>query len=154
MERRRRLAPGDRDLSLRPLGIPAQDHGPSAAMAETLARDGAVHRVSLKHFRAKAEAIGIGGSLAAPPLPHHRTYGSVYGGSRSYANALRLNDSTRVGWAVRGHSPPRAIRCLPATPAGLHPSAPMRSPVSTGCSAACRSRDSCPTCLSSRSGLQ
>src|SRR5882762_6379097 len=46
--------------------------------------------------------IGIGGSLAAPPLPHHRTYGSVYGGSRSYANALRSNDSTRVGWAVRG----------------------------------------------------
>src|SRR5450432_3028308 len=43
--------------------------------------------------------IGIGGSLAAPPLPHHRTYGSVYGGSRSYANALRSNDSTRVGWA-------------------------------------------------------
>ena len=23
------------------------------------------------------------GSLSAPPLPHHRTYGSVYGGSRS-----------------------------------------------------------------------
>jgi len=102
----------------------------------------------------KVAAIGIGGSLAAPPLPHHRTYGSVYGGSRGYANALRSNDSTRVGWAVRGHSPPRAIRCLPLPPAGLHPSAPMRSPGSTGCSAACRSRDSCPTCLSSRSGLQ
>src|SRR5260370_137667 len=29
--------------------------------------------------------IGIGGSLAAPPLPHHRTYGSVYGGSVEYA---------------------------------------------------------------------
>ena len=28
-----------------------------------------------------AARIGIGGSLAAPPLPHHRTYGSVYGGS-------------------------------------------------------------------------
>ena len=28
------------------------------------------------------KAIGIGGSLSAPPLPHHRTYGSVYGGSR------------------------------------------------------------------------
>src|SRR2546422_4549718 len=28
--------------------------------------------------------IGIGGSLAAPPLPHHRTYGSVYGGSVGY----------------------------------------------------------------------
>src|ERR1700757_3674978 len=102
----------------------------------------------------KVAAIGIGGSLAAPPLPHHRTYGSVCGGSRSYANALRSNDSTRVGWAVRIHSPPRAIRCLPVPPAGLHPSAPMRSPVSTGCSAACRSRDSCPTYLSSRSGLQ
>jgi hypothetical protein len=33
--------------------------------------------------------IGIGGSLSAPPLPHHRTYGSVYGGSRSCANAFR-----------------------------------------------------------------
>ena len=28
---------------------------------------------------------GIGGSLATPPLPHHRTYGSVYGGSADYA---------------------------------------------------------------------
>src|SRR6266481_2109705 len=55
---------------------------------------------------------------------------------------------------VRAQRSPRAIRCLPLPPAGLHPSAPMRSPVSTGCSAACRSRDSCPTCLSSRSGLQ
>src|SRR4029077_12048600 len=61
-------------------------------------------------------------------------------------------DSCWLG--VRAHSPPRAIRCLPAPPAGLHPSAPMRSPVSTGYSAACRFRDSCPTCLSSRSGLQ
>src|SRR5271168_2412283 len=33
--------------------------------------------------------IGIGGSLAAPPLPHHRTYGSVYGGSRSHAKLAR-----------------------------------------------------------------
>src|SRR5713226_10022804 len=31
-----------------------------------------------------AAAIGIGGSLAAPPLPHRRTYGSVYGGSLDY----------------------------------------------------------------------
>jgi hypothetical protein len=29
----------------------------------------------------QAPAIGIGGSLAAAPLPHHRTYGSVSGGS-------------------------------------------------------------------------
>jgi hypothetical protein len=28
-----------------------------------------------------APLIGIGGSLSAPPLPHHRAYGSVHGGS-------------------------------------------------------------------------
>ena len=33
-------------------------------------------------------AIGIGGSLAAPPLPHHRAYGSVHGGSRSCASTI------------------------------------------------------------------
>jgi hypothetical protein len=42
------------------------------------------------------QVIGIGGSLAAPPLPHHRTYGSVYGGSRGYANALRLRTGDRA----------------------------------------------------------
>ena len=45
--------------------------------------------------------IGIGGSLAAPPLPHHRTYGSVYGGSRSCANALRSRTGARAIWS--GH---------------------------------------------------
>ncbi|HEY6329441.1 MAG TPA: RNA polymerase sigma factor [Blastocatellia bacterium] len=30
-----------------------------------------------------SELHRVGGSLAAPVLPHHRTYGSVYGGSRS-----------------------------------------------------------------------
>jgi hypothetical protein len=44
----------------------------------------------------KVPTIGIGGSLVAPPLPHHRTYGSVYGGSRSYANALRSRTGTRA----------------------------------------------------------
>ena len=29
----------------------------------------------------RQRTIGIGGSLAAPPLPHHRAYGSVHGGS-------------------------------------------------------------------------
>ena len=42
---------------------------------------------AVKRLFADAEAkladltIGIGGSLAAPPLPHHRAYGSVHGGS-------------------------------------------------------------------------
>src|ERR1700756_403754 len=33
----------------------------------------------------RAPQIGIGGSLAAPPLSHLRTYGSVSGGSADYA---------------------------------------------------------------------
>jgi hypothetical protein len=32
-------------------------------------------------LRLAVSGIGIGGSLAAPPLPHHRTCGSAYGGS-------------------------------------------------------------------------
>src|SRR6202022_1145084 len=45
---------------------------------------------------AEPALIGIGGSLAAPPLPHHRTYGSVYGGSRICANALRSRRGDRA----------------------------------------------------------
>src|SRR5467141_2928605 len=33
-------------------------------------------------------SIGIGGSLTTPPLPHHRTYGSVYGGSIDQAGLV------------------------------------------------------------------
>ena len=40
--------------------------------------------------------IGIGGSLAAPPLPHHRAYGSVHGGSRSSANTCRTGMGDRA----------------------------------------------------------
>src|SRR5689334_24691396 len=29
----------------------------------------------------RSPSLGIGGSLTTPPLPHHRTYGTVYGGS-------------------------------------------------------------------------
>jgi hypothetical protein len=52
-------------------------------------------RISLSKV-AKVPEIGIGGSLAAPPLPHHRTYGSVYGGSGSYANARRSRTGTQA----------------------------------------------------------
>jgi len=38
--------------------------------------------------RRRGSMIGIGGSLSAPPLPHHRAYGAVHGGSRSCANTL------------------------------------------------------------------
>ena len=41
----------------------------------------------------------------------------------SFTYVLHEFDSCWLG--VRAHSPPRAIRCLPAPPAGLHPSAPI-----------------------------
>src|ERR1700682_4236869 len=40
--------------------------------------------------------IGIGGSLAAPALPHHRAYGSVHGGSRSCATTIGTRMAGRV----------------------------------------------------------
>jgi hypothetical protein len=45
----------------------------------------------LRMLASKA-AIGIGGSLTAPPLPHHRTYGSVSGGSADYVVRGRAVD--------------------------------------------------------------
>src|SRR5262245_28513915 len=59
---------------------------------EQLITESAVHRSSYletaiiswcEDFSSLKIRIGIGGSLAAPPLPHHRAYGSVHGGSRS-----------------------------------------------------------------------
>jgi hypothetical protein len=47
-------------------------------------------------FRGQKGLIGIGGSLAAPPLPHHRAYGSVHGGSRSCANTIGTRMADRV----------------------------------------------------------
>ena len=37
----------------------------------------------------QARLIGIGAAVAHRPLPHHRAYGSVHGGSSGYANAPR-----------------------------------------------------------------
>ena len=41
-------------------------------------------RLSQRNRVFRPVRIGIGGSLAAPPLPHHRAYGSVHGGSTAY----------------------------------------------------------------------
>jgi hypothetical protein len=35
------------------------------------------------YYISQTRRIGIGGSFRASPLPHHRTSGSAYGGSRS-----------------------------------------------------------------------
>ncbi len=58
------LVSGTGPVRLRPRGIEIEASGSECAQARMLER-----------------TIGIGGSLAAPPLPHHRAYGSVHGGS-------------------------------------------------------------------------
>ena len=44
--------------------------------------------------------IGIAGGFAAPPLPHHRTCGSAYGGSGE-----RVGDQTFRAWPMSGGKP-------------------------------------------------
>ena len=40
-------------------------------------------------------AIGIGAAVTRRPLPHHRAYGSVHGGSIGYANNARIRKEDR-----------------------------------------------------------
>ena len=42
-----------------------------------------------------AREIGIGAAVTHRPLPHHRAYGSVHGGSIGYANSPRLMTEDR-----------------------------------------------------------
>ena len=72
-------------------------HERAVAIAQQFAvsprQNGAPFSFRLKH---EVAAIGIGGSLAAPPLPHHRAYGSVHGGSRSCANTIETRMAGRA----------------------------------------------------------
>jgi hypothetical protein len=45
---------------------------------------------------ARGRLIGIGAAVTRRLLPHHRTYGSVYGGSRSYANNPQITKGDRA----------------------------------------------------------
>src|SRR5450759_1515294 len=45
------------------------------------------------------------GSIAAPPLPHHRTYGSVYGGSLDYPQQENEMD-TNIDKSPKGGTSP------------------------------------------------
>ena len=65
----------------------------------------------LDYIGLQAVGIGIGGGFAAPPLPHHRTYGSVYGGSVILALA---------GWRIETLSADVGFTAHPV-PFGLHP---------------------------------
>src|SRR6266446_4189871 len=66
--------------------------------------------------------IGIGGSLAAPPLPHHRTYGSVYGGSRRtltrFDQMIRLVLAGRSDSCTTGSDPMSSRNACRASPVG------------------------------------
>ena len=42
-------------------------------------------------------AIGIGAAVTRRPLPHHRAYGSVHGGSRVWANTARTTKAVLAG---------------------------------------------------------
>ena len=65
---------------------------------------------------------GIGGSLAAPPLPHHRAYGSVHGGSIELSG--RRCDCRSPGF--RCLASPRVIRSLPDQHPRFHPEPAVR----------------------------
>ena len=50
------------------------------------------------HYFREADLIGIGAAVACRPLPHHRAYGSVHGGSRSYAlTRRRMREGQAIG---------------------------------------------------------
>jgi hypothetical protein len=71
-----------------------------AAHAAPLRPIGPPARSTARSIRLRAGApflaeSGIGGSLAAPPLPHHRAYGSVHGGSIEFS--VRRCDSPVAG---------------------------------------------------------
>jgi transposase len=66
-----------------PVGSAVSFRGPrdAASRAARSSADTARHGL----LAMMAPSIGIGGGLAAPPLPHHRAYGSVHGGSSDQA---------------------------------------------------------------------
>ena len=64
--------------------------------------------------------IGIGGNLTAPPLPHHRTYGSVYGGSGRIERTPVPAGGVAAGVLMRASA--KALRSLHGRAVGLHPS--------------------------------
>ena len=49
--------------------------------------------------------IGIGGNLAAPPLPHHRAYGSVHGGSTDLSGCTGSRRAFGSGTRQAGFGP-------------------------------------------------
>src|SRR5712691_6609 len=89
-------------------------------------------------------AIGIGGSLAAPPLPHHRTYGSVYGGS--------MDSARSVFHAVPESQTMESVATASVLSSGvsrLHPFPSLQKPVTWLFGRMAGSRSPCPSVLPS-----
>ena len=61
------------------------------------------------------DAIGIGAAVTHRPLPHHRAYGSVHGGSIGYASNPRLTTEDRGTGSRRSTARPRELWTGPNT---------------------------------------
>ena len=79
----------------------------SGQWSSSISRPGRQLRGDFRHIDEdrRRSKIGIGGSLAAPPLPHHRAYGSVHGGSIRLSFGGQDTDeegraSRRTRWAA------------------------------------------------------
>src|SRR5260370_6188346 len=59
--------------------------------------------------------IGIGAAVACRPLPHHRAYGSVHGGSRSYASSSRITKEDRASGSMHWKARQRGLWRGPGT---------------------------------------
>src|SRR6266853_4077554 len=62
-----------------------------------------------------ARLIGIGAAVTHRPLPHHRAYGSVHGGSIGYANSPRLTREDRGTGSRHSTARPRELWTGPNT---------------------------------------
>jgi hypothetical protein len=62
-----------------------------------------------------ADQIGIGEAVTRRPLPHHRAYGSVHGGSIGYASSPRLAMEDRGTGSRHSTARPRELWTGPST---------------------------------------
>jgi hypothetical protein len=70
-----------------------------------------IHQNSLRFAR----QIGIGAAVTHRPLPHHRAYGSVHGGSIGYASNPRLTTEDRGTGSRHSTARPRELWTGPST---------------------------------------
>src|SRR5712691_6898756 len=69
---------------------------------------------SVANFRVAREN-GIGAAVTHRPLPHHRAYGSVHGGSIGYASNPRLTTEDRGTGSKHSIARPRELWTGPST---------------------------------------